>query len=610
MKTKMTRRDLFSKFLGITNESQDSLDPLFEKYSRKKLSDQRVYQSNDIDLTSKNSNALNRVTPINSGLQSYTGAWTTKEVLHLLRRTGFGFKKEDADLLSVMTKDEAVAKILAIDTTPSAPPVNTTVYATTDTNYVPYGGDWTKSVIKKPILGDVGNGNGGSIANDRERSLIAWLTGLACNQDVTIKEKMNLFWYHFIPINIPNAPLSNGFAAPRLSYAYMKLFRDNTIGNYKNIIKKMAKEPAMMYYLNNNDNSKNAPDENFAREIMELFTLGKDPASQYTQEDVVQAAKVLTGWRVQGRDTPDPVTKFVPALHDTSDKQFSAFFDNKVIQNQGEAEIDTFIDMIFSKSKVVSEYICRRLYRFFVYYDIDAKTETNVIVPLAKTFVLNNWEILPVLTQLFKSKHFFDMANRGVFIKSPMDLVIGSFRTFNLKNKIDDQTDYQSQYYLWQSINATLASLGQGVGDVPSVSGWIPFYQNPAFYQYWINSSSTQKRYTFLNTIFNGYTKFGTRIEVDVISFVKQFNDATIEDPNLLVSECIKYLLPVDLSKVKRDNIKSTTLLSGQTQDYYWSDAWSVYLSEPTNMGNVIIVKSRLKALLVTISQFAEYQLI
>jgi uncharacterized protein (DUF1800 family) len=608
MKTKITRRDLFAKVIGKANEPQDFSDPLFKKYSRKKLSEQRVYQSSDADLTSKDSNVLNRITPVTSGLQSYTGAWTTKEVLHLLNRTGFGFNKKEVDLLSAMTIDEAVAKILSIDPTPSAPPLNTTVYTTTDTNYVSYGGDWTKSVIKRPMPGDVGN-NGGNIANDRERSLIAWLTGLACNQDVTIKEKMNLFWYHFIPINIPNAPLANGFAAPRLSYAYMKMFRDNTTGNFKNIIKKMAKEPAMMYYLNNNDNSKNAPDENFAREIMELFTLGKDPASQYTQEDVVQAAKVLTGWRVQGRDTPDPVTRFVPALHDTSNKQFSAFFNNTVIQNGGESEIDTFIDMIFSKSKVVSEYICRRLYRFFVYYDIDATTETNVIVPLAETFVQNNWEILPVLTQLFKSKHFFDVANRGVFIKSPMDLVIGSFRIFNLKNKVADQTNYEAQYNLWLSINNILAGLGQGIGDVPTVSGWIPFYQNPSFYQYWINSSSTQKRYTFLNSIFNGYTKFGTRIEVDVVEFVKQFNNTIIEDPNLLVLECIKYLLPIDLSQVKRDSIKNATLLSGQTSDYYWSDAWTNYLNAPTNAGYLSIVKTRLKALLTTISQFAEHQL-
>lgn len=608
----MTRRDLFTSILGKTEESQEPTDPLFEKYSRKKLSDQRVYQSSIEDATNKDSTLFERVTPVTSGLQSYTGPWTTKEVLHLLKRTGFGYKKEDVDALSAMTKDQAVTAILNIDTTPSPPPASHKVYAPTDINYVPYGGDWTRSVIQRPGPNDMGN-NGGNIVNQREASLVGWLTGLACNQDITIKEKMNLFWYHFIPINIPNPPQIGSFASPRLSYSYMKMFRDNATGNFKTIIKKMAKEPAMMYYLNNNVNTRTAPDENFAREIMELFTLGKDPLSQYTQNDVVQAAKVLTGWRVQDLDTPDPVTRFIPNLHDTTNKQFSAFFNNTVIQNSGETEIDVFIDMIFSKTKVVSEYICRRLYRFFVYYDIDATTEANVIEPLARTFVQNNWEILPVLTQLFKSRHFFDMANRGVYIKSPVDLVIGSFRIFKLNYNVSDQTNFDAQYSLWLNINNILDGLEQGIGDVPNVSGWIPFYQNPSFYQYWISSATTQKRFTFLNSIFNGYNRtyngLATRIEVDGIAFVKQFSNATIEDPNLLVAECIKYLLPIDLSVTKRNFIKTTTLLSGQTEDYYWSDAWINYINAPTNTGYTNIVKSRLKALLTTITQYAEYQL-
>ena len=346
MKTKMTRRDLFTSILGKTEEPQEPTDSLFEKYSRKKLSDQRVYQSSIEDATNKDSTLFERVTPVTSGLQSYTGPWTTKEVLHLLRRTGYGFKKEDVDALSAMTKDQAVTALLNIDTTPTPPPLNHIVFPTTDINYVPYGGDWTRSVIQAPGATDIG-GNGNVIVRQREASLTGWLVGLACNHDRTIKEKMNLFWYHFIPINIQNPPSIGSFAASRLSYMYMKMIRDNATGNFKTLIKEMAKEPAMMYYLNNNSNTKTAPDENFAREIMELFTLGKDPLSLYTQEDVVQAAKVLTGWRVQNLNTADPVTNFVSTLHDTSNKQFSSFFNNTIIPNSGATEIDVSIDMIF-----------------------------------------------------------------------------------------------------------------------------------------------------------------------------------------------------------------------------------------------------------------------
>ena len=141
------------------------------------------------------------------------------------------------------------------------------------------------------------------------------------NSDDTIREKMVWFWYHFIPIDFESIfQSSNSYIntnCARIFYSYFKLFRDNALGNFKTLIRKVATEPAMMYYLNNQANSASAPDENFARELMELFTLGKDPASQYTQDDVIAAAKVLTGWRVQGLNTANVVTNFVPSAHST-----------------------------------------------------------------------------------------------------------------------------------------------------------------------------------------------------------------------------------------------------------------------------------------------------
>jgi uncharacterized protein (DUF1800 family) len=130
-------------------------------------------------------------------------------------------------------------------------------------------------------------------------------------------------------------------------------------------------------------------------------------------------------------NTATPSTNFDINFHDTSNKQFSRFFNNTVINSAGASELDALIDMIFTKSQVVSEYICRRLYRYFIYYDIDATIESNIIIPLARTFVANNWEIAPVLNQLFKSQHFMIWPIE-VYIKSPFDLVIGSLRTFNL----------------------------------------------------------------------------------------------------------------------------------------------------------------------------------
>ena len=613
MKTKITRRDLFTSILGKI-KTQDIKDPLFEKYSRKVFK-ARVYQKNleTSSETNKGSDEFNRVTPVTSGLAPYTGSWTTVEALHLLRRTGFGYKKTDVDTLTAMNFDTAVNTVLTIDLTPPAPPVNAYQNSFADQNNLPYGQTWVDNPFP---LNDYDSG--GDTNNARIDMLRYWNLGNNLNQNLSIKEKMNLFWYHFIPIDYEIVRNGNGqyvsTNSARLCYSYLKMFSDNPAGNFKTLIRTMATHPAMMLYLNNQSNSNSSPDENFAREVMELFTLGKDPLSQYTEADVIQAAKVLSGWRLLNANSITPTTTFVPSLHNTSSKQFSSFFNNTIIINTGATELDTFIDMIFSKTKVVSEYICRRLYRFFVYYDIDATTETNIITPLALTFVANNWNIAPVLNQLFKSQHFFDMANRGVYIKSPYDLVLGTLRIFNLNYNVSDQTNFDAQYNVWKYFNnVTLRGLDQSQGNIPNVSGWPAFYQNPSFHEYWINSSTTQKRFSFLDRVFNGFnlTNNGltTRIEVNLIGFVQQFPNATIENPDLLVDACLKYLLPIDLSTTQKNNLKVQTLLSGQVTNYYWSDAWINYVNNPTNTTYTNIVKTRLKALLVTITQFAEYQL-
>ncbi len=611
--TRLSRRELLGKLITRFTNDAKKTDPLFEKYSRKIFNGRR-YSS----LTNKNTNQnrsekaapeLERVTNVTSGIATYNGSWTTLEAIHLLKRTGFGFKKQDAAILSGLSMSDAVNMVLNINPTPPAPPVNYYENALPDENGLPYGADWTNNAFSGNEIGNKTNAR-------RSIGLNAWSLGLAFNQDITIKEKMTLFWYHFIPVDVyfvqQSSNLYSNTNSARICYSYMKLFRDNATGNFKTLIRNMATQPAMMFYLNNQANSKNAPDENFAREIMELFTLGKDVADAYTQADVVQAAKVLTGWRVQNLNTSNPVTNFIPNLHDTSNKQFSAFFNNTVIPNSGAAELDLFIDMLFSKSKIVSEYICRRLYRFFVYYDIDATIEANVIVPLAQFFVASNWNILPVLDKLFKSEHFFDMANRGVYIKSPFDLIIGCMRHFKINYNVADANNHDAQYELWKTFNYAMEEMDQSMGSIPNVSGWQPFYQKPSFYEYWINSNTIQQRFALIEYLFYGFdlrrNGLTTRMEVDVIAYVKQFPDAVIEDPNLLVAECIKYLLPIDLSLNQKNIIKTQTLLSNQASDYYWSGAWITYVNNPT-LDNQTVVKTRLKSLLLTITQYAEYQL-
>ena len=621
----VTRRDFFKKLSIQQVNEEDPTDPLFEKYSRKTLGP-RVYKNEFVQFNGEELARENelRVGNVTSGLAAYTGTWGEREAIHLLRRTGFGFKKSQVDTLVAAGSANAAANlVLTVNPTAPAPPTVWYTNLLADANGLAYGADWTNN--PSPYVSAVLDGTQQTCDYYRMQGLSAWLYEQAVNQDISIKEKMTWFWYHFIPIdfeaisNSSNARI--GQNGSRIYYSYMKMFRDAAVGNFKTLIRNVALHPSMMFYLNNQANTAASPDENFARELMELFTLGKDPLTQYTQADVVAAAQVLTGWRVQNLSTATPSTAFVSSVHKTGNKQFSAFFNNTVISNptpanlaNGAVEFDALLDMIFTKQQVISEYICRRLYRYFVYYDIDANIETNVIVPLAQLFVASNWDIMPVLNKLFKSQHFYDMANRGVYIKTPLDFTIGAIKAFNLNYNVSAPTNYEAQTKVGIYFNQGIGlQMEQAMGSIPNVSGWNAFYQTPAFHQYWINTNTIQKRFGFLQNAFNGfnltYNTLTTRIQVDVIAYVQQFSNATIVNPNLLIDKCILYLLPVDLSQAQKDTIKLQTLLYQQTTDAYWTGAWNNYFLNPTNASFKAIVTDRLKNLLYTLVQLAEHQL-
>jgi uncharacterized protein (DUF1800 family) len=262
----------------------------------------------------------------------------------------------------------------------------------------------------------------------------------------------------------------------------------------------------MLVYLNGQYNTLTAPDENYAREIQELFCCGKGPDSLYTEADVKAAAKVLTGWR---NNATTLSSYFTASRHDATNKTFSSFYNNTVITGRntatgGEQELDDLLNMIFANQEV-AKYMCRRLYRWFVYYDIDDTVEQNVITPLANVFRSSNYEILPVLDMLLKSEHFFDVLSRGCVIKSPAELVIGFCRESEIVFQPD--TDYVTNYGFYNYMVSWLSNMQQNIGDPPDVSGWKAYYQEPQFNEIWINSDTLPKRNQFTDTMLvSGYT--------------------------------------------------------------------------------------------------------
>lgn len=621
---KLNRKGFFKSITAFKKEiaagvpgtpTGDPEDPLFKKYARKKAG-KRIYSTQmAIPVFDGSGSEADRIGNVTSGLAPYTGTWTIWHAAHLLRRAGFGIKKTELDALLALTPAAAVDAMLNITVppvNPSATPLNYYQNTLADTGGIALGASWTQNNLTYAPA----NTNDDTINYYRQLSITSWSWGLCINENTTIREKMTQFWYHFIPVNFEDIRGMQVNSAT-MCHDYMNLLRTNALGNFKTLIKAIAKTPAMLVYLSNQYSTASVPNENFARELLELFTMGKVPTQNYTESDIIAASKVLSGWRVPGFTVAYPFAPgFNAAYHNQAAKVFSANFGSTTIANQtgvnGANEFDIFFDMLFTQqAATIAKYVCRRLYRFFVYYDIDANVESNVIVPLSNVLLSNNWDMNITVATLLKSEHFFDVVNKGVMIKNPVDFIAGTLRTLNINTTpVAGATQVVNQYTIWNYFQSyALNNLEQGLGLVPNVSGWKAYYQEPTFYQNWINSNSIQRRAALLTAFINGFSQGGLSIKFDSIVFVQQFANSTIQDPDLLIEALVPLLFTVDLPATYKTDTKVQTLLAGQVTNSYWTTAWTNYIGTPSNTSYASIVRNRLNSLFTTFLQLAEYQL-
>jgi hypothetical protein len=240
-----------------------------------------------------------------------------------------------------------------------------------------------------------------------------------------------------------------------------------------------------------------------------------------------------------------------------------------------------------------------------VYGNISATVETNVIIPLADTFRTNGYEIKPVLNQLFKSEHFFDVLTQGAMIKSPIDFVVGTIREFKFKMPPANNTLVYYRHLTYYKDQAGV--MEQNIGDVPNVSGWPAYYQHPEYDNLWINTDTYTKRQSLINTFLAGYTNSSQKSGVDVIELARRMPNPA--DPNALIADLTTYLLRMSLSQTTRDRLKVDILLTGQAEDHYWTDAWNLYLSSPFNTSYYNDMNNRLRGLITYIMNMEEYHL-
>lgn len=477
-----------------------------------------------------------------------------------------------------------------------APPVNS--YVDEDPN-VPIGSTWINAPYSGVPLGDA--------IGYRSRSLHSWIIGQMWQEGISIREKLKMFWHNHFPLA--------DVVDPKFHYRYLALFSTYAWGNFRELTKAVTIDPAMLFYLNGDQNSAAAPNENYARELLELFTIGKGPLAapgdytNYTENDVRAIARALTGWRSFGYSISSGSSgafgsQFIPSRHDTGAKVLSHRFNNQAIPNLGDMEYARVVDIIFEKMEV-ARFISRKLYRWFVYYEIGEETETQVIEPMAQILFSNNFEIKPALSALLSSEHFHDPANTGAMIKNPLDFLMSALKPLGVTHSQGLSQKYDSWYHFF----GISRLMQMQYFEIPDVAGWRAYYLAPQYYRNWIGATTLPHRMeTTADLATTGVYPFqgnGSVMKVNVLQLISSLEEPL--DPNALIEELAAILFPKPLKESQRTALKAI-LLPG-LPDFEWTVEYGQYLDNPGNNALASAIDTKLRALLKAMLSMPEFQL-
>lgn len=492
-----------------------------------------------------------------AGLEPYTPdstqPWDAIRAGHLLRRTTFLPRWNDIQTVLGMSPSEAVDLLLETPSQPDPPSIADSITESLD-----------------GLSTDLQNQVRGTWRN-HHRTLQGWYTVVMKDGGLSLAEKMTGFYSnHFATEFVVDLD----YVIAPLLYRQNQMFRDSGLGNYRNMMKSITLNSAMLVYLGGDLNVKGAPNENYAREMLELYTTG---LGHYTEGDIKEAARILTGWKVaQFSDKPFPNgyfnPYFIPNDHDTGAKQFlgTSFAARDTDTNTEflvrRDEVEKMIDTIFDKRPdAIANFICRKLYRFFVYSNPTGSDET-VISQMAQIFKDSGFEIKPVLSALFKSAHFFDNLNIGAQIKTPAEFTVGLERQISqVPNMVVSMNQMEMVLF-----------------DPPNVSGW-PGYRD------WVTTNTFPARADLASDVLNNMS------DQDAVDFVSQFPE--YDDVHKLVKNIGALLLPRDLSEGRTTALEAK-LLQG-APDYEW----------PNILASTGTAGVRIKDMLLAITQLPDFQL-
>ena len=524
-----------------------------------------------------------------AGLPVYEGPWTFAEAAHLLRRATFAPTYEEITEAVSIGREATLSRLMELKPLP-LPPTN---YYYPNDPAVPIGESW----LNAPNTPDL------TTLTYRFNCLNAWLIQNMVTERMSMREKMTFFWHnHFGCIVVHDA---------NFIYQYNNTLREHALCNFRDLVKEVTVSPQMLVALDGFLNNARQPNENFAREFLELYTLGKGnsiaPGNYeiFTEQDVKEIARALTGWRVQGFKTtfPDiPVDSlFMPENHDSGSKHLSAELGGHEITDQGEREYSRVIDLVFQQQEAAF-FICRKLYRFFVYYEIDPQIEVEIITPMALALIHYNFEIRPVLRMLFRSKHFYKKAYRGALIKSPLEYCVSIMKQLYVTLP---ESDYE-KYLATQLIYFRMPGMQLEYIKPPEVAGWQPYYQGPSYNRLWINGSTLQARYNFAyNLSLSSFDFPGFSIQCDPFRMLEDCPDPT--DPRLLVRTFASVMFPQEPAPNQVDDLVNTMLITWS--DSFWAFRMQEFLDNPQLAQPRGTLGHRIRLMLLRMLSMAEFHL-
>ena len=438
--------------------------------------------------------------------------WTAKQINLVARRLGFGCSPSDIDLHLNSTPESLIDDIvdgasnMEVTTAPEWSQWDNKQFNKSVNNKNYYHTIWQRQAFKDII-------NNG------------------------FRERLTLFWSNHFVVEYKDVN------QPAYLYQYYALIQSHALGNFKTFVSEMGLAPAMLRYLNGFENKKNSPNENYARELYELFTLGE--GNGYIQEDITETARALTGYN--RFKTYLGVIEFNENSFDKGSKT--------IFGRSGNWGYNDVIDILFEEKKdLIANFICNKIYRYFV----SPQLNSSVVSAMAETFKQNEFELKPVLKQLFKSEHFFDSVNSNVIIKSPIDLMLGLHHSlsFEYKDNVDLELNFRNK----------CREMGQEVFSPVDVAGWQGNHD-------WINSETLPKRWEFADYLL---IKYWQKNKNQFKTFIQSLVGSDQTDLRVIVTQLKDFMFcPYEIKEEEMTDAINTFM--GEVPESYFEDGtWSL----------------------------------